>query len=157
MKIMKMIKANEDQYESVRSFYHSLIDAMKDSQYDIGWEMDIYPSPEFLKESIAGGDLYICTEDNHIVGAMVLNHRCNEAYRKFQWRTEASEDEIMIIHALGVHPAYSGKGYARAMVRKALEASGSLQSSSSGWRSGYARSETCVSDWCLVLRLQISG
>lgn len=28
------------------------------------------------------------------------------------------EDEILVIHALGVHPAYSGKGYAKEMVLK---------------------------------------
>jgi len=33
--MMKIIKANEGQYEAVRSFYHSLTDAMKDSKYDI--------------------------------------------------------------------------------------------------------------------------
>lgn len=119
--IVQIVKANEDQYEAVRSFYHSLIDALKGSRYDIGWEKDIYPAPEFLKESIESGELYICTGDKHIAGAMVLNHRCNDGYRKFQWQTKAAENEILIIHALGVHPAYSGKGYAKAMVRKAFE------------------------------------
>ena len=33
---MRIAKADEDQLEAVRSSYHSLIDAMKDSQYDIG-------------------------------------------------------------------------------------------------------------------------
>ena len=118
---MKIVKANKDQYEDVRRFYHSLIDAMQDSQYDIGWEKDIYPAPAFLKASIAGGALYLCTEGHRIVGAMVLNHQCNEGYSKFQWQTEAAEDEILVIHALGVHPAYSGKGYAKEMVNKAFE------------------------------------
>ena len=56
---MKIAKANDEQYQSVRSFYHSLIDAMKGSHYDIGWEKDIYPAPEFLKESIDAGELYM--------------------------------------------------------------------------------------------------
>ena len=29
--IVQIVKANEDQYEAVRSFYHSLIDALKGS------------------------------------------------------------------------------------------------------------------------------
>jgi len=94
---------------------------MKGSPYDIGWEKDIYPAQEFLKESIKNGELYVCTEDDHIAGAMVLNHQCNDGYRKFKWQTEAAADEILVIHALGVHPAYSGKGYAKAMVKKAFE------------------------------------
>ncbi len=42
---------------------------------------------------------------------MVLNHQCNEGYGRFKWQTEASEGEILVIRALGVHPAYGGKGY----------------------------------------------
>lgn len=89
---MKIVKAIAGQYDDVRSFYHSLIDAMKDSRYDFGWEKDIYTAPEFLKESIESGELYICTEDEHIVGAMVLNHKCNDGYRKYKWQTKAAED-----------------------------------------------------------------
>ena len=118
---MRISKANKDQFEAARSFYHSLIDAMKDSPYDIGWKKDIYPAPEFLKESIEAGELYVCVEDGNIAGAMVLNHCCNEGYSRFKWQTEASEDEALVIHALSVHPAYGGKGYAKAMVRKAFE------------------------------------
>lgn len=124
---MEIVKANEKQYEAVRSFYHSLIDGMKNSKYDIGWVKDIYPAPEFLRESIENGELYIGIEDNHIAGAMVLNHQCNEGYSKFQWQTEAAEDEVLVIHALGVHPVHSGKGYAKAMVKRALETGADMQ------------------------------
>lgn len=118
---MNIVKANKNQYDAVRSFYHSLIDGMQESPYDIGWEKDVYPTPEFLQESIANGELYIGIEHDIIVAAMVLNHQCNDGYKKFHWRTEAAKDEITVIHALGVHPAYSGKGHAKAMVKKAFE------------------------------------
>lgn len=118
---MKIITAKENQYETVRKFYHSLIDDMKNSTYDIGWEKDIYPSPEFLKESIMEGNLYIGLEGDTIIAAMVLNHECNEGYKQFNWQTKASADEITVIHALGVHPIYGGKGYAKEMVKEALQ------------------------------------
>lgn len=130
---MKIEKAKENQYEAVRSFYHSLTDAMKDSPYDIGWKKDIYPAPEFLKESIEDGELYICTEDHQMAGAMVLNHQCNDGYGKFQWQTEASADEILVIHALGVHPVYGGKGFAKAMVKKTFEEGSARIRRQSGW------------------------
>ncbi|MDD7022397.1 MAG: GNAT family N-acetyltransferase [Aeromonadales bacterium] len=57
------------------------------------------------------GELCICLEDGNIAGAMVLNHQCNEGYGRFKWQAEASEGEILVIRALGVHPAYGGKGY----------------------------------------------
>ena len=118
---MNIVKATENQYDAVRSFYHSLIDGMQESPYDIGWEKDIYPSPEFLRESIANGELYVGIENTEIVAAMVLNHQCNDGYKKFHWKTEATEDEVMMIHALGVHPIHSGKGVAKAMVKRAID------------------------------------
>ena len=119
---MEIVMASANQYETVRNFYYSLIDGMQKSLYDIGWKKDVYPTSEFLKESIENGELYICIEnDNNIVAAMILNHQCNDEYRNIQWQTETIEEEILIIHALGVHPAHSGKGYAKAMVNKAFE------------------------------------
>ena len=53
---MKIIKARENQYEAVRAFYHSLIDGMKEFPYNIGWEKDIYPAPEFLWREYSCGD-----------------------------------------------------------------------------------------------------
>ena len=39
---MNIVKEKENQYADVRCFYHSLIDVMQDSPYDIGWKKDIY-------------------------------------------------------------------------------------------------------------------
>lgn len=118
---MKIVNATDGQYDAVRSFYHSLIDGMQNSPYDIGWRKDIYPSPEFLKESIANGELYIGMEQDQIIAGMVLNHQCNDGYQAFHWQTEAAENEITVIHALGIHPAHSGKGHAKTLVKKAFE------------------------------------
>ena len=52
---------------------------------------------------------------------MVVNHECNEAYKGLQWPTAAEEDEISVIHALGVHPSQCRKGYASGMVKYAIE------------------------------------
>lgn len=118
---MDIVKATENRYDEVRNFYHSLIDGMKESTYNIGWKKDVYPSPEFLQNSITDGELYIGTEDDTIIASMVLNHRCNDGYKKLNWQTAAAKDEITVIHALGVHPDYCGKGYAKEMVKKAFE------------------------------------
>lgn len=80
---MNIVKAQENQYADVRCFYHSLIDGMQGYPYDIGWKKDIYPSPEFLQKSIADGELYVGIEHDEIISAMVLNHQCNDGYKKF--------------------------------------------------------------------------
>lgn len=117
---MTVTRAMEDQFESVRRFYHSLIDAMAEGPSYVKWQKDIYPAPEFLEDSIRNGELYIVTVSDEIAAAMVFNHDYNESYKQCQWQTDADDSEVMVIHALGVHPYYSGKGYAKAMVEKAI-------------------------------------
>ena len=117
---MTIINAAEDQYEAVRNFYHSLIDAMAGSAAFVGWKKDIYPSPEFLKRAAARGEMYLVMEAEDIAAAMVLNRECNDGYAGFRWQSGARDSEAMVIHALGVHPRYSGRGYAKALVRRAF-------------------------------------
>ncbi|MGT2906566.1 GNAT family N-acetyltransferase [Streptococcus dentiloxodontae] len=117
---MNILKAQEKDYARVRRFYHSLIDGMQGSPFDIGWKKDIYPAPDFLKTSISDGDLLIGLEGEQIVAAMVLNHDCNEGYQAFNWKIKADASDITVIHALGVHPSFSGNGYAKEMVQKAI-------------------------------------
>ncbi len=118
---MTISRAEIKEYDAVRLFYHSLIDGLKDSQCLVGWKKDIYPSPSFLMDSISGNELFLCRDDDEIVAAMVLNHRCNEEYKKYRWENETDNSELLVIHALGVHPAHSGKGYAKALVQEAID------------------------------------
>ncbi len=117
---MDIKKADSDQYQAVRDFYYSLIDAIDGLEHTVEWKKDIYPSPDFIRESISNGNLYIGIEDEKIISAMVMNHECNEAYKEFPWPTIAEEDEISVIHALGVHPSQTRKGYASEMVKYAI-------------------------------------
>lgn len=64
---MKIVKATPEQYQDVRAFYHSLIDALDGYSNTVGWKKDIYPSPEFLKESIEDGELYIAKEKTQLL------------------------------------------------------------------------------------------
>ena len=113
-------KARIEQFEDIRSFYHSLIDGMQGSKFDIGWKKDIYPEPEFLMSSISKGELFVGLIKNQIMTAMIINHESNEGYNNFNWPTNANEDEVMGIHALGVHLEYAGHGYAKELVRFAI-------------------------------------
>ena len=119
----KMIirRANPDQYQTVRQFYHSLIDGIAGFSNSVGWIKDVYPAPGFLMESISNGEQFIALESDSIIAAMVLNHKSNEGYREYHWPTDAMESEITVIHALGVHPSFFKKGCGKAMVQFAIE------------------------------------
>ena len=114
-------KAKEYQYEAVRAFYHSLIDDFEGDTYDIGWKKDIYPEPEFLMNSIVNGQLFVGILENQIIAAMVLNHEYNESYNEYEWEIKATKDEVLVIHALGIAPQQTRKGYAKQLVKYAIE------------------------------------
>ncbi len=118
---MEIIKAKEDQYEAVRDFYYSMIDAMVFEPFSVGWKKDIYPDPEFMEGSIRNGEMYLAVEDGGIVGAMVVNHECNDGYEAVRWQIEAEKAEVVLIHALGIHPRYFRRGFGRAMVQKVID------------------------------------
>ena len=61
---MIITKALQEEYDSVRLFYHSMIDALEGNPYHPKWQKDIYPSQEDLKSAIEGGELYIGRMDN---------------------------------------------------------------------------------------------
>lgn len=117
---MTVARAREDQFESIRNFYHLIIDDMAEGPSYVMWQKDVYPAPEFLADSIRQGELYIVTESDVIVAAMVFNHNYNESYKQCRWQTDADDSEVMVIHALGVHPYFLGKGHAKTLVKKAI-------------------------------------
>lgn len=122
--MLKIRVADSMDYHAIRDFYYSLIDAMEDAEYKPGWEKDVYPTQEFLLHSIETGELYVGEADGQIVSCMVVNHEYNDGYKNIQWSVEAKDPEILVIHALGVHPMFSGKGIAKEMVQKVIEIAG---------------------------------
>lgn len=113
-------QAREEEFQRVRGFYHILIDEMQSARYKPGWEKEVYPSDEYLLDSIADQTLYIGEWDGEIAAAMIVNHKSNEGYRNITWGVDAAEEEVTVIHALGVLPVHGGKGLGKAMVREAL-------------------------------------
>ena len=45
-------KAHINDFERIKSFYWDLIDGMQDQNDVIGWKKGIYPTDEFLRESL---------------------------------------------------------------------------------------------------------
>ena len=114
--MLRIRAARAGEFDAVRAFYHSLIDDMQDSPYLPGWEKDIYPANDYLRNCLARSELYIGEIKNEITAAMVVNGDCNEGYAGTRWPTEAEPGAVRVIHILGVHPRFAGRGYARQLV-----------------------------------------
>lgn len=113
-------RAAEAEFAAIRSFYHRLIDLMQDSPYHPAWKKDIYPNNDDLRTALRAGQLYVGMLGDEYAAAMIVNHTCNEGYRDAPWSVDARDDEVTVIHTLGVMPTYGGRGYAKRMVREAI-------------------------------------
>ena len=118
---MQIVQALPEEYPEVRRFYHSLIDAIQDAPYHPKWQKDIYPAPEDLRRAIDKGTLYIGRCGERIAGSMVVNHEYNEEYRHAAWPTVLDNSEFLVIHMLGVHSDFTGKGFAKQLVQYAID------------------------------------
>ncbi|HIZ80165.1 MAG TPA: GNAT family N-acetyltransferase [Candidatus Lachnoclostridium stercorigallinarum] len=109
-----------EEYQRVMDFYDRLTDGMEGAQYHPGWEKGVYPDPEFIRESIKKGELFVLEGDGKIAGAMVMNHQGTEGYDRAGWKVLALPEETAVLHALGVLPEYQGRGLAKRLVRAAV-------------------------------------
>ena len=55
-----------------------------------------------------------------VVAAYLMDHQGDAAYDTVTWPVAAARDQVMVLHALRVLPAWEGRGYARAMVEHAI-------------------------------------
>ena len=98
---LEIKKALPEEYDKILFFYYSLIDSLEGTKYHPMWAKDIYTAPEELRAVVEAGELYY--------------------YKEVQWPTQLTQDEFMVIHMLGVHGDFAGRGLAKEMVRFALE------------------------------------
>jgi len=109
------------EYDIVETFYRTLIESMRDSEFSPEWEVGVYPTEKFLRDAITEQTLYLASLKESLVGAMILNHEYAPEYENVKWQIDAGRDEIMIIHALGVSARHQGRGIAKEMVSSAIE------------------------------------
>ena len=78
---MQLRLAKTDEFEAVRDFYWESIDLMQDREDTVGWKKGIYPTDEFLRESIEKQELYVLDLDEKIAAAVIVNSDCNDGYK----------------------------------------------------------------------------
>ncbi|UMB59482.1 GNAT family N-acetyltransferase [Lutibacter sp. A80] len=75
---------------------------------------DIYPSLEVLDKDIALQQLWKLTENNTIIGIIVLTTIEDIEYKSVKWLTENKYN--LYVHRLAVDPIFQGKGYAQKLM-----------------------------------------
>lgn len=114
--------ARDTDFPAIRVFYDQLIDDMESLPHHPMWDKNGHPADAYLREAIAGDELWLAEGEMGVVGAMVVNGKANDGYNGIPWQVEAALGEFVIVHAFGVSTRQQGKGLGSAMMRAVIDA-----------------------------------
>ncbi|MCH5277186.1 MAG: GNAT family N-acetyltransferase [Desulfovibrionaceae bacterium] len=81
----------------------------------------IYPTRQVAENAMQNGSLYVCEENDVILGSMILNEHQPDEYKKINWQVTAENEKVRVLHLLMVRPNASGKGVGTSLVNYAID------------------------------------
>ena len=120
---MKFQKASVTDFHTIRKFYWNVIDDIHRNNVNnenLGWGKGVYPSDDYIKNSLTKGELYTLTEGNALYACVILNSEHNDGYDDCPWSITCDPDEVLTPHALAVDPEWQGKGVGKIVVENIL-------------------------------------
>lgn len=73
-----------------------------------------YPNAAAFEKDIKRNELYVLTNENIIIGTIVISTFMDDEYQSIKWLTP--NDKNLYIHRLAVHPDYQGQGLAQKLM-----------------------------------------
>ena len=95
-------RATEEDICGVAAIYEKIHDAEEAGAVTIGWERGVYPVEETARAALKRNELFVYEEGGRILAAAIINKTQVDVYVKGNWRYEASDDEVMVLHTLVV-------------------------------------------------------
>lgn len=107
---------SQQQIEEIVDIYNRTHDVEEAGLTTIGWIRDIYPTEQIVLDALERGDMYVCKRDGKIVASGIINRIQVDVYEGANWKYEAPDDEIMVLHTLVVDPERKHDGIGSAFV-----------------------------------------
>lgn len=114
---MEFIAIGLQELAEVKQFYAEITSDLRKKGID-QWDR-FYPNRFVMKNDLKNGTLFGIKEENHLIGAIVLDTNESKQYLKLQWEDQSGGP--LIIHRLAVHPFHQGKGIGKKLLNFAEE------------------------------------
>lgn len=101
---------------AIAAIYDAIHDAEEAGTAHTNWQRCKYPTLDTARQVLAEGTLYVGEENGTLWGVVNLNGVQLPEYAHIPWHIAAEAEQVAVIHTLCIHPAQSGRGYARRMV-----------------------------------------
>lgn len=99
-------KGTERDIDELEALYDTINDYLAENINYPGWKKGIYPVREDAEHGIREGNLFVARKQDKIVGSVILSHETEQGYDRADWKVDATEGQVYIIHTLVVHPDY---------------------------------------------------
>ncbi|NLJ65420.1 MAG: GNAT family N-acetyltransferase [Christensenellaceae bacterium] len=104
-------------FENINAFYDMLIEHLDDAKYSPGWKKGIYPDEEMIREAIDTECMHAAMDGDTILAVAMLDSNYNDEYKNVEWKSGFKLDECLMLHVLGVNPAYQKHGIGSKMLK----------------------------------------
>lgn len=110
-------KARETDILAIAGIYDRILTKEEAGQATIGWARGVYPTEDFARMALAADDLFVLEDGGKICATARINQEQVPEYAGGDWLySDASDDEIMVLHTLVVDPLCAGGGFGTAFV-----------------------------------------
>ncbi|MBN2486735.1 MAG: GNAT family N-acetyltransferase [Bacteroidales bacterium] len=109
---MKIVKAEPNDLVEVLFLLQVCVNDMNQNGFK-HWN-NAYPGSETMIEAINNGTLFLYKDKGVSQGMVVLSDEQPEEYQNIEW--QASNDKVMYLKFLAVHPLWQGKGIAKMLI-----------------------------------------
>ena len=93
-------KAARADLDAVCRIYDQIHTAEERGEAAIGWQRGVYPERETAEAALTRGDLFVQEQNGEIVGTAILNQTQVDSYAGANWRYDAPDSEVMVLHTL---------------------------------------------------------
>ena len=106
-------KAARADLDAVCRIYDQIHTAEERGEAAIGWQRGVYPERETAEAALTRGDLFVQEQNGEIVGTAILNQTQVDSYAGANWRYDAPDSEVMVLHTLVIDPKAKSRGLGR--------------------------------------------
>lgn len=118
---IKIRLGTEEDIDSLEQLYDNLNDYLEVTTNYPGWKKGVYPVREDAVDGINEGCLFVATEKEQIVGAMILRHKPEPVYSVAPWQVMLEDREVLVIYTFVVNPKYLQHGIGKKMIEFASQ------------------------------------
>lgn len=116
-------RAEQRDTAAVQELYRSILEDLGASIDYPRWYSENHPAPAQIDGWIAEGNLYIVhgALGPEVMGAVVLDHEAPGGYSDAPWAVEATSEQALVVHVLGVSPNHQHQGVARFLLDNTIK------------------------------------